>query len=127
MPDRPEIPDALREAVERTVQATVETRGKAQGAVDDLTGSVDDLVKGAEKGLTARRRSVRAAVEERLPATQEDIKELRPSCAASAGGSRRSRSGWTRPWRRRRSRGSEARGEEAQFRQELLTWPAVAS
>ena len=31
MPDRPEIPDALREAVERTVQATVETRGKAQG------------------------------------------------------------------------------------------------
>ena len=77
MPERPEIPDALREAVERTMQATVETRGKAQGAVDDLTGSVDELVKGAEKGLTARRRSVRAAVEERLPATQEDIRDLR--------------------------------------------------
>jgi seryl-tRNA synthetase len=77
MPDRPEIPDALREAVERTVQATVETRGKAQVAVDDLTGSVDELVKGAEKGLTARRRSVRAAVEERLPASQEDVRDMR--------------------------------------------------
>jgi sirohydrochlorin ferrochelatase len=72
-----DIPDALREAVERTVQATVETRGRAQGAVDDLTGSVDELVKGAEKSLTERRRSVRAAVGERLPATQEDIKEVR--------------------------------------------------
>ncbi len=77
MPERPEIPDALREAVERTVQATVETRGKAQGAVDDLTGSVDELVKGAEKGLTARRRSVRDAVQERLPATHEDVRDLR--------------------------------------------------
>jgi hypothetical protein len=72
-----DIPDALREAVERTVQATVDTRGRAQGAVDDLTGSVDELVKGAEKSLSQRRRSVRAAVGERLPATQEDIKEVR--------------------------------------------------
>ena len=82
MPDRPEIPDALREAVERTVQATVETRGKAQGAVDDLTGSVDELVKGAEKGLSSRGRSVRAAVNERLPATQEDLRELRAELRA---------------------------------------------
>ena len=72
-----DIPDALREAVERTVQATVETRGRAQGAVDDLTGSVDELVKGAEKNISQRRRSVRAAVGERLPATQEDVRELR--------------------------------------------------
>lgn len=76
MAERRDIPDALREAVERTVQATVETRGRAQGAVDDLTGSVDELVKGAEKNLTERRRSVRAAVGERLPASQEDVREL---------------------------------------------------
>jgi sirohydrochlorin ferrochelatase len=75
--ERRDIPDALREAVERTVQATVETRGRAQGAVDDITGSVDELVKGAEKNLTQRRRSVRAAVGKGLPATQEDVKELR--------------------------------------------------
>jgi sirohydrochlorin ferrochelatase len=75
--ERRDIPDALRDAVERTVQATVETRGKAQGAVDDITGSVDELVKGAEKSLTQRRRSVRAAVGKGLPATQEDVKELR--------------------------------------------------
>ena len=75
--ERRDIPDALRDAVERTVQATVETRGRAQGAVDDITGSVDELVKGAEKNLTQRRRSVRAAVGKGLPATQDDVKELR--------------------------------------------------
>ena len=72
-----DLPDALREAVERTVQATVGTRERAQGAASDLSASVDDLVKGAEKGLTRRRRSVRAAVGERLPATQDDMKALR--------------------------------------------------
>ena len=72
-----DLPDALREAVERTVQATVETRARAQGAASDLSASVDELVKGAEKGLTRRRRSVRAAVGERLPATQDDVKALR--------------------------------------------------
>ena len=72
-----DIPDALREAVERTVQATVDTRERAQGAASDLSASVDDLVKGAEEGLTRRRRSVRAAVGERLPATQDDVKAMR--------------------------------------------------
>ena len=72
-----DIPDALREAVERTVQATVDTRERAQGAASDLSASVDDLVKGAEEGLTRRRRSVRAAVGERLPATQDDVKAIR--------------------------------------------------
>ena len=72
-----DLPDALREAVERTVQATVETRERAQGAASELSHSVDDLVKGAEKGLTRRRRSVSAAVGERLPATQDDVSALR--------------------------------------------------
>ena len=72
-----DIPDALREAVERTVQATVGTRERAQGAASELSASVDDLVKGAEKGLTRSRRSVRAAVGERLPATHDDVKAIR--------------------------------------------------
>ncbi len=77
MAERRDISDALREAVERTVQATVETRDRAQGAASDLSSSVDDLLKGAEKGLTRRRHSVRAAVGERLPATQDDVKAMR--------------------------------------------------
>lgn len=77
MPDRRDIPDALRDAVERTMQATVGTRERAQGAASELSASVDELVKGAEKGLSRGGRSVRAAVEERLPATQEDVKAIR--------------------------------------------------
>ena len=77
MPERRDISDALREAVERTVQATLETGGRAQGAVDELAGQVDDLRRGAEKNITRSGRSVRAAVEDRLPATQEDVKLLR--------------------------------------------------
>src|ERR687893_2822969 len=77
MAERRDIPDALREAVERTVQATVGTRDLAQGAASELSASVDDLVKGAEKGITRRRRSVRAAVGERLPASQDDVKAIR--------------------------------------------------
>jgi hypothetical protein len=80
MAERPDIPDALREAVERTVQATTETRdrarGRAQDAVDDLAGTVDEMVRGAERNISAGRRSVRAVVGERLPATQEDVKAL---------------------------------------------------
>ena len=53
------------------MQATADTRERAQDAVDDLSGTVDDLVKNAEKGLRTGRRSVRAAVGERLPATQD--------------------------------------------------------
>jgi ABC-type transporter Mla subunit MlaD len=77
MAERRDIPDALREAVERTVQATSETRVRAQDAVDDLGGTVDELVKNAEKGLRTGRRNVRAAVGERLPASQDEMKGLR--------------------------------------------------
>lgn len=77
MAERRDIPDALRDAVERTVQATVGTRERAQGAASDLSASVDELVKGAEKGITRSRRTVTAAVGERLPATHDDIKAIR--------------------------------------------------
>ena len=59
MPERRDIQDALREAVDRTVRATIETRERAQGAAGGVAGSV------------------RSAVEDRLPVTQEDMKALR--------------------------------------------------
>lgn len=72
-----DISEALREAVEKTVRASVDTRERAQGAVDDIAEQVDGLVKGAEKNISRGGRSVRAAVEERLPATQDDLKAMR--------------------------------------------------
>ncbi len=72
-PTPAELPDAVREAVDRTVQATVGsaqfTRGRAQEAVDDV-------VRSAEMRAGAVRQAVRGALEERRPATQEDIRDL---------------------------------------------------
>jgi polyhydroxyalkanoate synthesis regulator phasin len=73
------VPDAVREAVERTIQATVgsaqETRGRGQKAVDDI-------VKGAETGVEAVRDRVRGAIESGRPATYEDIRDLRAELRA---------------------------------------------
>ena len=78
--------DNLRDAVERTVEATVGSAGKgrsaAQGALDDLVDSVEDLRKGAEERLARSRRSVTEALEGRRPATADDIKELRAEIRA---------------------------------------------
>ena len=56
-----ELPDALREAVERTVETTLGSAGRsrdaAQGAFDDLAETADDLRKGAEQRLARSRRS----------------------------------------------------------------------
>jgi chromosome segregation ATPase len=77
MPKPPSKPADLREAVERTVQATLGSaerqRERTQGAIDDLAGTVDQLRRGAEAGLAKGRR----AIEDRRPATSEDIRELR--------------------------------------------------
>ena len=76
-----ELPDAVREAVDRTVQATrggaVQTRDRAQGAVDDLVGSVDDLVKEAEGRITRGRQAAARAIDDVRPVTQEDLRELK--------------------------------------------------
>jgi hypothetical protein len=77
-----DLPDALRDAVDRTVSATVETRGRAQDAVDDLVRGAEAGVRGAEAGLTRRAGAVRDAMGERLPATQDDLKELRAELRA---------------------------------------------
>ena len=77
MTKRPSTPGDLRDAVERTVQATLGSaerqRERPQGALDDLAGTVDQLRRGAEAGIARGRR----AIEERRPATSEDIRELR--------------------------------------------------
>ena len=63
------LPDAVREAVERTVQVTI---GQAQTTRERTQRSVDDLVRGAEEGA----KSVRKALEAGRPATHEELGEL---------------------------------------------------
>ena len=114
--ERRDIPDALRDAVERTVKATVDRRARAQDAVGEFADTVDSVVKGAEKNITRSRNTVRAAVEERLPATQDDLKEIRAEMkriakrldALEAGGARPARPsrGPNRGHRRPRARPS---------------------
>jgi polyhydroxyalkanoate synthesis regulator phasin len=72
-PTPTDVSDAVRDAVDRTVQATIGsaqlTRGRAQDAVDEL-------VRTAGAGAGAVRGAVAGAFEERRPATSEDMKEL---------------------------------------------------
>jgi hypothetical protein len=76
MAKRPSTPSELREAVERTVQATLGSaerqRDRTQGAIDDIAGTVENLRREAGAGLARGRR----AIEERRPATLEDIRDV---------------------------------------------------
>jgi polyhydroxyalkanoate synthesis regulator phasin len=78
--------DNLRDAVERTVEATMGSaergRSAAQGALDDLVDSVEDLRRGAEKRLSRSRKSMTDALEGRRPASYDDVKELRAELRA---------------------------------------------
>jgi chromosome segregation ATPase len=75
------LPEAVREAVDRTLQVTREgaetTRTRAQDAVDEL-------VRGAEAGAEAVRDRVKEAIEDRRPATSDDLRELRKELRAIA-------------------------------------------
>src|SRR5215212_4506857 len=77
MAKRPATPSELRDAVERTVQATLGSaerqRDRTQGALDEIAGTVDTLRRGAGAGLARGRK----AIEERRPATYEDVRELK--------------------------------------------------
>jgi hypothetical protein len=77
MAKRPSTPSELREAVERTVQATLGSaerqRERTQGAIDDLAGTVDQIRRGAGAGLARGRR----ALEGSRPATYDDIREVK--------------------------------------------------
>jgi len=77
VPERRDIQEALRDAVDRTVRATVDTRERAQGAAGGVADAVDDIVKGAQDNISRSRKGVLAAVEERLPPNQDDMKGLR--------------------------------------------------
>jgi polyhydroxyalkanoate synthesis regulator phasin len=81
-----ELPDSLREAVERTVDATLGSSGRsrAQGALDDVVQSVDELRRGAEERLAKSRRSMTDAIEGRRPASLDDIRELKKELRAIA-------------------------------------------
>ena len=77
MAKRPGTPSELRDAVERTVQATLGSaerqRDRTQGALDEIAGTVGNLRKGAEASLARGRR----VLEDRRPATHDDLRELR--------------------------------------------------
>ena len=75
-------------------------------------------MKGAEKGITRSGRSVRAAVEERLPATQEDVRD--PGRAAQIGSaSMPSSSGCRpRPAGAKRAKAKPAKAKSGQGREE---------
>jgi hypothetical protein len=81
-----ELPDALRDAVERTVEATLGSAGRsreaAQGALDDVAHSVDELRRGAEERLAKGRRSMTEALEGRRPASVDDVRELKTELRA---------------------------------------------
>jgi polyhydroxyalkanoate synthesis regulator phasin len=64
-----QLPDAVRDAVERTVQATL-------GGAQQTRGALDEVVSGAEASAKNVRARVREAVEKTRPATSDDIKEL---------------------------------------------------
>jgi chromosome segregation ATPase len=59
--------------VQATLGSAERQRERTQGALDDLAGTVDQLRKGAGAGLARGRR----AIEDRRPATSEDIRELK--------------------------------------------------
>jgi hypothetical protein len=86
--DPRELPDALREAVERTVESTLGSAGRsrdaAQGALDDLAETVDDLRRGAEDRLARSRKAVAEVIDTRRPATYEDVRDLKADLRAIA-------------------------------------------
>ena len=72
--------------MERTVETTLGSAGRsrdaAQGALDDLAETVDDLRKGAEQRIARSRKAVAEAIDTRRPATYEDIRELKAELRA---------------------------------------------
>jgi hypothetical protein len=79
-----ELPDAVRDAVERTVAATMgsaeRSRDRAQGALDGVV----DRVRGAGADISRSRRAVTDAIDDRMPATHDDVKELKAELRAVA-------------------------------------------
>jgi polyhydroxyalkanoate synthesis regulator phasin len=71
------LPDTVRDAVERTVQATI---GQAQTTRERTQRGVDDLVRGAEESA----KSVAKAIEAGRPATYDELRDLQKEVHALA-------------------------------------------
>ncbi|MBA3370929.1 MAG: hypothetical protein H0T96_05675 [Thermoleophilaceae bacterium] len=69
-----EMPDAVREAVDRTVQATIGSAQLTRGRAQDV---VDELVRTAGSSAGAVRELVVEAYEDRRLVTNEDLGEIR--------------------------------------------------
>jgi len=74
-----QVPDAVRDAVERTIQATV---GSAQITRERAQEAVDEIVRGAGAGAESLRDRIAEAFDERRPATHDDLKEIRSELRA---------------------------------------------
>ncbi len=74
-----ELSDALRDAVERTVETTLGSAGRSRDAAQD---TVEDLRKGAEQRIARSRKAVAEAIDTRRPATYEDMRELKAELRA---------------------------------------------
>ena len=68
--------------MDATLGSAGRSREAAQGALDDVVSSVDDLRKGAEERLAKSRRSMADALEGRRPASYDDIRELKAELRA---------------------------------------------
>lgn len=73
-PGPQQLSDAVREAVERTVQATV---GSAQLTRERAQEAVDEVVRTAEAGATSVRERLAGAIEERRPVTPADLEPIK--------------------------------------------------
>jgi polyhydroxyalkanoate synthesis regulator phasin len=76
-----QVPDAVRDAVERTIQATL---GSAQGTRERAQEAVDEIVRGAGASAESLRGRIAEALDERRPATADDLKEIRTELRAIA-------------------------------------------
>ena len=103
-----------------------ETRERAQDAVDDLAGTVDELRQGRreERSRAAPQRARRDGASA-CPATQEDIEELRGELRAIAPPARGDRGAPAREAGARSRSRAQARSRREAHRQ--VTWPAAGS
>src|SRR5689334_23317546 len=76
-----QVPDAVRDAVERTIQATV---GSAQLTRERAQDAVDDIFRNAGAGAEQLRGRISEVIEGGRPATHDDLKELRTELRAIA-------------------------------------------
>ncbi len=78
-PGPQQVSDAVREAVERTVQATV---GSAQLTRERAQEAVDEVVRSAEAGASSVRGRLVEALEDRRPVTYQDLEPLKKDMRA---------------------------------------------